>query len=84
MLTVALADAILTNSDYVSLMKSYYRRYPNAGYGSFFHSWARFAQSQPYNSWGNGAAMWISPVGFAFNTLPESGSNSGKPRSEAE
>ncbi len=70
-LTVALADAILTNRDYVSVMKSYYLRYPDAGYGGFFHQWARSAHSPPYNSWGNGAAMRISPVGFAFNTLEE-------------
>ncbi len=70
-LTIALADAILTKRDYVPLMKSYYRRYPNAGYGGFFHQWARSKQSRPYNSWGNGAAMRISPVGFAFNTLKE-------------
>src|SRR5205823_4228621 len=46
-------------------------RYPDAGYGGFFHQWARSAHSPPYNSWGNGAAMRISPVGFAFNTLEE-------------
>lgn len=70
-LTVALADAILTGGDYASLMKSYYRRYPGAGYGGFFHQWARSTQSQPYNSWGNGAAMRISPAGFAFPTLEQ-------------
>jgi len=55
-LTIALADAILTNKDYVPVMKS---------------QWARSKQSQPYNSWGKGAAMRISPVGFAFKTLKE-------------
>jgi ADP-ribosylglycohydrolase len=70
-LTIALADAILTDGDYVSLMKSYYRRYPHAGYGGFFQRWARSGHSKPYNSWGNGAAMRISPVGFAFNILEE-------------
>jgi ADP-ribosylglycohydrolase len=70
-LTIALADAILTSRDYGSVMKSYYHRYPNAGYGGLFHQWARSAQSKPYNSWGNGAAMRISPVGFAFNNLEE-------------
>jgi ADP-ribosylglycohydrolase len=70
-LTIALADALLTNGDYASLMKSYYRRYPHAGYGGFFQRWARSEHWRPYNSWGNGAAMRISPVGFAFNTLEE-------------
>src|SRR5512136_2015684 len=64
-LTIALADAILNDQDYGVTMKSYYRRYPHAGYGGFFHHWARSEDSRPYNSWGNGAAMRISPVGFA-------------------
>jgi ADP-ribosylglycohydrolase len=70
-LTVALAQSILTGADYASLMRAYYRRYPNAGYGGFFHQWAQAHKGQPYNSWGNGAAMRISSVGFAFNTLDE-------------
>ena len=70
-LTVALAESILTGTDYVSLMKAYYRRYPGAGYGGYFHRWAQAQESHPYNSWGNGAAMRISSVGFAFNTLDE-------------
>lgn len=70
-LTIALADAILHNEDYGEKMKEYYRRYPEAGYGGFFHRWALSRDSQPYNSWGNGAAMRISPVGFAFHTMEE-------------
>ena len=70
-LTIALADAILNDKDYVSLMKFYYRRYPHVGYGGSFHQWAGSGDSRPYNSWGNGAAMRISPVGFAFDTLEE-------------
>src|SRR5208283_693581 len=70
-LTIALAESILTDTDYASLMRAYYRRYPGAGYGGFFHLWAQTHESQPYNSWGNGAAMRISSVGFAFNTLDE-------------
>jgi ADP-ribosylglycohydrolase len=70
-LTVALAESILTGADYASLMRAYYRRNPDAGYGGFFHRWAQAHECQPYNSWGNGAAMRISSVGFAFNTLDE-------------
>ena len=70
-LTVALAESILTGADYAPLMKAYYRRYPDASYGGFFHRWAQARESEPYNSWGNGAAMRISSVGFAFNTLDE-------------
>jgi ADP-ribosylglycohydrolase len=70
-LTIALADSILNNEDFGKLMKKYYFRYPDAGYGGYFHSWANNQNSRPYNSWGNGAAMRISPVGFAFDDLDE-------------
>lgn len=70
-LTIALADAILHGQDYAQKMKAYYRRYPGRGYGAMFHEWASTDRSQPYNSWGNGAAMRISPVGYAFDTLEE-------------
>ncbi len=70
-LTIALADAILHDQDYAQTMRAYYRRYPNAGYGARFRDWACNPYSLPYNSWGNGSAMRISPVGYAFNTLDE-------------
>src|ERR1700740_3434857 len=70
-LTVALAESILTGADYASLMRAYYLQYPDAGYGGLFHRWARAHSAPPYNSWGNGAAMRISAVGFAFDTLEE-------------
>ena len=70
-LTVSLADVILNNRDYASTMREYYRRYPNAGYGMMFMKWAGDKNTPAYQSWGNGAAMRISPVGYAFNTLEE-------------
>lgn len=70
-LTVALAEAILHSKDYAKTMKEYYRLYPHAGYGGMFHRWAMSERSEPYNSWGNGAAMRISPVGFAYQSLDE-------------
>src|SRR3954462_13893576 len=70
-LTVALADSILHGTPYVDLMKRYYRAYPGAGYGRNFHRWAQSGRSDPYHSWGNGSAMRVSPVGFAFGTLEE-------------
>ena len=68
-LTIALADAILHDVPYVRNLKAYFYRYPNAGYGGSFHHWALSADSQPYNSWGNGAAMRISPAGYAYDDL---------------
>lgn len=68
-LTIALADAILQQKDAAETLKDYYHRYPNAGYGARFCAWAEKAESNPYNSWGNGAAMRISAVAYAFDTL---------------
>jgi ADP-ribosylglycohydrolase len=68
-LTVALADSILTGTPYVDNLKKFYRMYPFSGYGGSFHSWAKSADSKPYNSWGNGAAMRISPAGYAYDDL---------------
>lgn len=70
-LTVALAESLLTGADYGSLMRCYFRKYPDAGYGSNFLRWAQSESAAAYNSWGNGAAMRVSPVAWAFRSLPE-------------
>ena len=68
-LTVALADSILTGKSYLKNLKYFYRMYPDGGYGFNFHMWARSRSEKPFGSWGNGAAMRISPVGFAYDDL---------------
>ena len=70
-LTVAIADAILTGGSYLRSVLEIGRRYPGAGYSSTFSRWLFLENPQPYNSWGNGAAMRVSPVGFAFSTENE-------------
>jgi len=70
-LTVALADSICTGSSYVAKLKEYYHRYPDCSYGGNFGRWARGKDSKPYNSFGNGSAMRVSPVGFAFDTIED-------------
>jgi ADP-ribosylglycohydrolase len=70
-LTVALADSLMHGHTYVDQLKRYYRAYPRAGYGGSFHQWAQSERSDPYNSWGNGSAMRVSPVGFAFGSMDE-------------
>jgi ADP-ribosylglycohydrolase len=70
-LTVAVAYAIISHTAYDSALKSFGRRYPFAGYGSSFYRWLLVTESRPYNSWGNGSAMRISPVGFAFDAAEE-------------
>ena len=68
-LTVALADSILSKVDYQTMLYKYYKLYPDCSYGSRFHLWAARKEQQPYNSWGNGSAMRVSPVGWAYNDL---------------
>jgi len=68
-LTVAVADCILHNKDYALTFKEYGRRYPYAGYGGMFLKWLGSNSLAPYNSFGNGSAMRVSPVGFAFSSL---------------
>jgi ADP-ribosylglycohydrolase len=69
-LTVAIADAILGGGDYVTALKGFARKYPSAGYGDAFYRWVYADDDRPYNSWGNGAAMRVSPVGLGFDSLP--------------
>lgn len=69
-MTVANADWLLTDDDLKGIMLEYGNRYPFAGYGGNFVRWLMFEENpQPYNSWGNGSAMRVSPVGWAFDTL---------------
>jgi len=70
-LTVALADSILNDVDCAKKYQEYYNLYPHAGYGPGFSRWASRSSTKPYNSWGNGSAMRVSPVGFACDSLEE-------------
>ncbi|MDX1707052.1 MAG: ADP-ribosylglycohydrolase family protein, partial [Desulfobacterales bacterium] len=70
-LSVAIADAILHQTDYGPALKTYGRRYPAAGYGLAFFRWMQSDDAKPYNSWGNGSAMRVSAVGFAFNAVED-------------
>jgi ADP-ribosylglycohydrolase len=73
-MTLAVAEGLMkggTGQDYVAAMKKYGRLYPDAGYGGHFYDWIFSDKSEPYNSWGNGSAMRVSPVAWAFDTLEE-------------
>ncbi len=67
-LSVAVADAILTGRPYQQSLRELGRRYPRAGYGGSFSLWLQSDDPRPYNSWGNGSAMRVSPIGFAFSS----------------
>ncbi len=68
-LTIAVADCILNGKEYATTFREYGRRYPDAGYGGLFREWLFSRDPRPYNSFGNGSAMRVSPVGFAFPSL---------------
>lgn len=70
-LTCAVAFAILKDRSYQESIIEIGRRYPRAGYGGSFRRWLFSDNPQPYYSFGNGAAMRVSPVGFAFTTVDE-------------
>ena len=55
----------------VSSMQDLGRRYPRAGYGGSFRKWLRTHHPTPYNSWGNGSAMRVSPVAWAASSVEE-------------
>jgi ADP-ribosylglycohydrolase len=72
-LTCAVAEWVLRGAgdDLPDRLKSWFRQFPYAGYGGTFIKWASSSTRSPYNSWGNGSAMRVSPVGFAFASLEQ-------------
>ena len=70
-MTVAVADWLLSGGSLVDRMQDYGRKYPYAGYGRGFGKWLNSDRPQPYHSWGNGSAMRVSAVGWAFDTLED-------------
>jgi ADP-ribosylglycohydrolase len=71
--TIAIADAISSGKSYQDSLLEWCRRYPNpkGAYGGSFARWIASDNPQPYNSFGNGSAMRVSPVALAFDTLKE-------------
>jgi len=65
----AVAHAILSREEYGPAIKAFGRRYPGAGYGAKFRQWLVSPSFIPYGSWGNGSAMRVIPVGWAFDTV---------------
>ena len=70
-LTLAVADALMGDRDYARSLREYARAYPNAGYGGSFSRWFREDGAGPYDSFGNGSAMRVSPVAWYADTLDE-------------
>ena len=75
-MTLAVAEWLMTDPDHqpetlVACMQRLGRKYPHAGYGKLFSRWLMSDNPQPYNSFGNGSAMRVSPVGLYASSLEE-------------
>lgn len=78
-MSLAIAQAVLVSKpnhsdlskNAIECMQSVGRNYPDCGYGGIFYNWMFSDNPKPYNSYGNGAAMRVSPVGFAATSLEE-------------
>lgn len=71
-MTVATAEALLRGgkpADFIDAYRKWGRLYPDAGYGGRFGAWVHLEDREPYNSWGNGSAMRVSPCAeYAYCT----------------
>jgi ADP-ribosylglycohydrolase len=70
-MTVAVAHALLEGCGYAEAMRALGRRHPFAGYGKYFEQWLIDASMGQYNSYGNGGAMRVSPIGFAVHSAED-------------
>ena len=84
-MTLAIADGIMNTiprkgtpvsddkfrHEIINSMRKFGNKYYYAGYGTRFMYWLMKANPKPYNSYGNGAPMRVSPVAWAFDTLEE-------------
>lgn len=78
-MTVAVAEALMSagkdadeetvKTQLIRSMKAWGRKYPYAGYGGMFYRWLFEGPDQPYNSFGNGSAMRVSPAGWLYDSL---------------
>ena len=77
-ITIAVAAALmkagkdaspdLIRKEVVESMRTFGRRYPDAGYGGRFGAWLQSDDPKPYDSFGNGSAMRISAVGWLYDS----------------
>src|SRR5262245_56465696 len=70
-MSLAVADCLMHQKPYAATMREYGRRYPDRGYGGMFRKWLADDAMGPYQSFGNGSAMRVGPIGYALRTLDE-------------
>lgn len=69
-MTIATADALMNGGEadnFIDAYKKWGRLYPDAGYGGRFRRWIHSDDRKPYNSWGNGSAMRVSPCAWVMD-----------------
>ncbi len=69
-MTCTVAEAVMNGGkreDFIRAMKKYGRMYPDSGYGTHFAAWLMSDDEKPYNSFGNGAAMRVSPCAWVMS-----------------
>ena len=75
-LTIAVADWLMRDPKHqhttlVKIMQTYGRMYPGAGFSHATKAWLNSDEPKPYGSFTNGAAMRVSPIGWAFESMEE-------------
>ena len=75
-MTCAVAEWLMddlehTHEQLVKIMHRYGEEYPHKGYGGMFGRWLRNHGTKPYNSFGNGSAMRVSPTGYYAKSFDE-------------
>jgi ADP-ribosylglycohydrolase len=70
-LTIATMDVLLERFSFNVAYKRWFRKYPECGFAPQFRTWGRSDTTLPYNSWGNGSAMRVSPVAMWYATLEQ-------------
>ena len=73
-MTLAVAEALLnggTEREYIQSMRKWGREYPDCGYGTSFNVWLFEQTPTPYDSFGNGSAMRVSPIAWFYDSLED-------------
>ncbi len=70
--TIAVADALVSDRHPGEALKDWGLRYwDNGGWGGMFSRWLQSPGLEPYNSFGNGAAMRVSPAGLLATSVEQ-------------
>jgi ADP-ribosylglycohydrolase len=68
---LAVANSILDDKDVATCLGEFAMKYYHLPYGRAFKRWVKSWDRKPYNSFGNGSAMRVSPVGFAYDSVED-------------